>query len=75
MHKERAGLIRLDENCSIDDAVEKLQKMFGIEDKSTLENRGCISQTSDQIKGICKIAHIYSDQFSKGQKVIRLELV
>ena len=54
MHKERVRLIRLDENCSIDDAVEQVQKMFGIADKSTLENRGCISQTSDRIKGLCK---------------------
>ena len=75
MHKERVGLLRLDENCSMIDAVEKMQKMFGIADESTLENRGCDSQTTDIIKGASKISQIKFDQYPKGLKVIRLELI
>ena len=75
MHKERVGLLRLDENCSMSEAVEKMQKMFGIADKFTVENRGCDSQTSEIIKGASKISNIKFDQYPKGLKVIRLELV
>ena len=74
MHKERVGLIRLDENCSIDDAVEQMQKMFGIAEKFTLENLGCISQTTEVIKRASRISNIKFDQYPKGLKVIRLEL-
>ena len=31
MHKEQVGLLRLDVNCSISDATEKMQKIFGID--------------------------------------------
>ena len=74
MHKERVGLIRLDENCSIEDAVEKMQKMLGIAEKCSLENRGCISQTTKTIKRASRISDIKYDQYPKGLKVIRLEL-
>ena len=74
MHKEQVGLLRLDENCSIDDAVEKMQKMFGIAGDCTLENRGCTGQTIEMIKGASKISQIKFDQYPKGVKVIRLQL-
>ena len=74
MHKERVGLIRLDENCSISDATEKMQKMFGIAEKCTVENRGCICQTTEIIKRASRISDIKYDQYPKGLKVIRLEL-
>ena len=74
MHKEQVGLLRLDDNCSISNATEKMQKMFGIAEKSTLENRGCISQTTQIIKIASRISDIKFDQYPKELKVIRLEL-
>ena len=56
------------------DAMEQMKNMFGIANKSTLENRGCISQTSEIIRGASKISQIKFDQRPKGPKVIRLEL-
>ena len=54
--------------------MEQMKNMFGIANKSTLENRGCISQTSEIIRGASKISQIKFDQRPKGPKVIRLEL-
>ena len=70
----RVGLLCLNADCSMTDAIEKMQNMFGISNKFTLENRGCISQTSEIIRGASKISQIKSDQCPKGPKVIRLEL-
>ena len=56
------------------DAIEQMKNMFGIANKCTIENRGCISQTSDIIEGASKISQIKFDQHPKGPKVIRLEL-
>ena len=74
----QVGYLCLNADCSMSDAIAQMQNMFGIENKSTadltLVNLGCISQTSEIIKGACKISQIRSDQCPKGPKVIRLQL-
>ena len=73
----QVGLVCLDADCSMSDAIAEMQKMFGLTNKSTLANRGCISQSSEIIKGASKISQIKFDQRPKGPKapkVIRLEL-
>ena len=70
----RVGLLCLNGDCPMSDAIKQMQNLFGIANKSTLVNRGCISQTSEIIKGASKISQIKFDQRPKGPKVIRLEL-
>jgi len=70
----QVGYLCLNADCSMSDAIAQMQNMFGITNKSTLVNLGCISQTSDIIKGASKISQIRSDQRPNGPKVIRLEL-
>ena len=70
----QVGYLCLNADYPMTDAVAKMQKMFGITNKTTLVNLGCISQTSDIIKGASKISQIRSDQRPNGPKFIRLEL-
>ena len=58
------------------DAIEQMKNMFGIANKCTIENRGCLCQTHEIIVGADKISQIRFciDQRPKGLDVIRLEL-
>ena len=77
-YQTRVSFLWLQANCSKDDAIKEMQKMFGIVDKSTLENRGCISQLSATIAKATTISQIMQDQCSKARgfqgRLIRLEL-
>ena len=70
----RVALLCLNADCSMSDAIEQMQKMFGIENISTLTNLGCICQSSDIIRKADRISQIKFDQRSRGPKVIRLKL-
>ena len=72
--EDQVGLLCLNEDCSMSEAIAKMQNMFGIANKSTLVNLGYINQTSEIIKGASKISQIRPDQRRNGPKVIRLEL-
>ena len=56
------------------DAIKQMNNIFGIANKCTIENRGCICQTNQIIKGATEISQIKFDRRPKGPKVIRLEL-
>ena len=73
----QVGFLPLQADTSIPDAIEAMQKMFGITDGFTLKNRGHTSQTSDNINGADKISKIKRDKskYSSGVDVIRLELL
>ena len=70
----QVGLLCLNADCSMSDAIAQMQQLFGVASNFTLENRGCLSQTSEIIRGASKISQIKFDQRPKGPKVIRLEL-
>ena len=73
----RVGLLCLSKDCSMSDAIQQMQNMFGIENKSTLTNLGCTCQSSETIRGASKISQIRFDKRPRGPKapkVIRLEL-
>lgn len=74
--ERHVGLLCLNADCSISDAIEQMQKMFEITNKSTktLVNRGCMFQSSEIIKEADKISQIKFDRFN-GPKVIRLALI
>ena len=74
--KRHVGLLCLNANCSISHAIEQMQNMFEIANKSTqtLVNLGCMSQSSEIIKEADKISQIKFDRFP-GPKVIRLALI
>ena len=74
--QNHVGLLSLNADCLISDAIVQMQKMFGITNKftQTLVNLGCISQSSEIIKAAKKISQIKFDR-SNGPKVIRLALI
>ena len=77
-YETQVAFLCLQADCSMDGAIEEMRKMFGIENTSTVENRGCISQTKEIIATATIISQIKSDQHPKARKlqgkVIRLAL-
>ena len=70
----QVGYLCLNADCPMSDAIAQMQNMFGIANKSTLVNLGCVSQSSEDIGSADRICQIKSDQRPNGPKVIRLEL-
>ena len=77
-YETQVAFLCLQADCSMDSAIEEMKKMFGIDNVSTVENRGYISQTKETVATASIISQIKTDQHPKARKlqgkVIRLEL-
>ena len=77
-YKTQVAFLCLQADCSMGNAIEEMKKMFGIDKASTVENRGCISQTKKDVATASLISQIKTDQHPKARKlqgkIIRLEL-
>ena len=77
-YEDRVALLCLQADCLMVDTIEKMKRMFGIDNTSTLLNLGCISQNSAIIGEATKLLQIRSDQHPKARgfegRLIRLKL-